>query len=180
MRNPFTHRPRRCAALLGLAFGLALAVAPAWAFDGAGYKAKVDALKAEVETKNLADPKATLARLDELMALGAVGAREYGARQAKFAKLIDAVIADATAMKGYSDAEIEGKWGEQGSGGDALGVPLKSLGQFDETRAAIELIISPAHTYIFVNKWISARKARWLEQARDELAELSEHLKQVH
>jgi hypothetical protein len=93
---------------------------------------------------------------------------------------MDAVIADAPAMRGYSDAELEGKWGEQGNGGDTLGVPLKSLGQFDETRAAMELIIGPSHAYIFVNKWITAQKARWLEQARDELAELTEHLKQVH
>ena len=45
--------------------------------------------------------------------------------------------------------------------------------------AAVELIVSPAHAYIYVKKWESAQKARWLDQARDELNELSEHLKQV-
>ena len=42
-----------------------------------------------------------------------------------------------------------------------------------------ELIIAPAHAYLFVKKWETAQKARWLEQARDELTELTEHLKQV-
>jgi hypothetical protein len=82
-------------------------------------------------------------------------------------------------MKLYTDAEIEAKWGEQGTGGDASGIPLKSLGQFDETRAAMELIVSPAHAYIFVKKWETAQKARWLDQTRDEMNELDEHLKQV-
>jgi hypothetical protein len=171
---------RRGIGALGLVLALAMAAVPAWAFDAAAYRSRVEAIKAEVETKTLADPKATLARLDELIAAGGVAVREYGARQPKFAKLMEAVIADAAAMKGYSDSEIEGKWGEQGSGGDAAGVPLKSLGQFDETRAAMEMIVGPAHAYIFVNKWVTARKARWLEQARDELVELVEHLKQVH
>ncbi|MEA2741896.1 MAG: hypothetical protein QOG25_267 [Acetobacteraceae bacterium] len=165
-------------AALGLAMGLG--PASAWAFDMAGFKVRLEATKAEAATKTLVDSKATLARLDEMIKLGETGAKEYGDRQPKFAKLMAAVVADAEAMKGFTDSEIEAKWGEQGSGGDALGIPLKSLGQFDETRAAMELIVSPAHAYIFVKKWETAQKARWLDQARDELNELGEHLKQAH
>lgn len=115
-----------------------------------------------------------------MVQLGIVGAREYGERQPKFAKLMAVVIADADAMKALPDPEIESKWGEQGTAGDAAGIPLKSLGQFDDTRAAIELVVGPSHTYILVKKWETAQKARWLDQAKDELTELSEHLKQVH
>lgn len=96
--------------------------------------------------------KATLARLDEMVAIGVVGAKEYAAKQPRFAKLMDAVVADAGPMKNYTDAEIEDKWGENGNAGDAIGVPLKSLGQFDATRAAMELIIGPSHAYIFIKK----------------------------
>lgn len=167
--------------LSGGAFALAicLASAGAMAFDLVGFKARLETTKAEAATKTLADSKATLARLDEMIKIGISGAKEYSDKQPKFAKLMAAVIADADAMKGYTDAEIESKWGEQGTGGDAVGIPLKSLGQFDETRAAMELIVSPAHTYIFVKKWETAQKARWLDQARDELNELSEHLKKT-
>jgi hypothetical protein len=168
--------------LSGVALVLALASGSpaAWAFDMNGYKTRLDAAITEVGAKSLSDSKATLSQLDEMVTLGVVGAKEYGAKQPRFAKLMDAVVADAPAMKNYTDAQIEDKWGENGSGGDALGVPLKSLGQFDATRAAMELIIGPSHAYIFVKKWESAQRARWLEQARDELSELREHLKEVH
>ena len=162
-----------------LALAISLASTGAMAFDMAGFKTRLDATKAEVAAKTLADSKATLGRLDEMIKIGVAGAKEYSDKQPKFAKLMAAVIADADAMKGYTDAEIESKWGEQGTAGDAVGIPLKSLGQFDETRAAIELIVSPAHTYIFVKKWETAQKPRWLDQARDELTELSEHLKKT-
>jgi hypothetical protein len=49
-------------------------------------------------------------------------------------------------MKAMTDAEIEDKWGEKGTGGDSLGIPLKSLPQFGEERAYLELIVGPAHT----------------------------------
>jgi hypothetical protein len=171
---------KRRASLAGaVVLAMGLGSGGAWAFDKAGFTARLEATKAEVATKTLADSKATLARLDDMIHIGETAAKEYGNREPKFAKLMAAVISDAEAMKGFTDAEIEGKWGEQGSGGDALGVPLKSLGQFDETRAAMETIISPAHAYIFVKKWETAQKARWLDQARDEMNELSEHLKQT-
>ena len=165
--------------LFGAPAALLLRAAPAMAFDGPGYRSRLEALKAEIGTKMLADPSVTLGRLDELIVLGAAGTREYGASHAKFAKLMDTVAAGAAEMKGFSDAEIEAKWGESGSGGDAIGIPLKTLGQWDETRAAMELTVGPAHAYILVKKWVTAQKARWLEQARDELNELTEHLKKL-
>ena len=165
---------------IGLAIAVAIGVSHAWAFDKSGFTSRLETTKAEVATKSLTNSAATLGRLNEMEQLGIVGAREYGDRQPKFAKLMAAVIADADAMKLLTDPEIESKWGEQGTAGDAAGIPLKSLGQYDETRAAMELVIGPAHTYILVKKWETAQKARWLDQAKDELSELSEHLKQVH
>jgi hypothetical protein len=176
MKSTTTGRIHLVGALmLAMGFGSASALA----FDMSGFKLRLETTKAEAATKTLVDSKATLARLDEMIKIGLAGAKEYADRQPKFAKLMAAVIADAEPMKLYTDAEIEAKWGEQGTGGDASGIPLKSLGQFDETRAAMELIVSPAHAYIFVKKWETAQKARWLDQTRDEMSELDEHLKQV-
>jgi hypothetical protein len=169
----------RVALAAALVLAMSVGSTGAWAFDLPGFKTLLEATKTEAAAKTLADSKATLARLDEMVKIGIVGAKEYADRQPKFAKLMATVIADADAMKGFTDAELEAKWGEQGTGGDAVGIPLKSLGQFDDTRAAMELIISPSHAYIFVKKWETAQKARWLDQARDELNELTEHLKQV-
>ncbi len=167
------------AALLGGLLAATLAVGSARAFDLSGYRARLETTTAEVKAKSIADPKATLARLDDMIRIGKTGAQEYAAREPKFAKLMGAAIVDAEAMRGLTDAEIEDKWGENGSAGDPVGVPLKSLGQFDETRAYLELMVSPAHTYIFLKKWQSSHKGQMLDKASDELAELSEHLKQV-
>ena len=161
---------------LGLVAAVVLSSTSAMAFDLAGYKARHDATLSEVKAKSIADATATMARLDEMIELGKVGAQEYGSQNPKFAPLMAAVIADAAAMQNLTDEEIEDKWGEQGSGGDAVGVPLKSLGQFDTTRAYLELVVSPAHAAIFIKKWQGNHKPSQLDKAQDELEELGTHL----
>lgn len=173
-------RSTRRVLLLAFAMTALVATPRAFAFDLGGYRTKLAAVKADIATKQLADPKTTIAQLDDLTAMGAAAAREYGAKQAKFAKLMAALVADIPAMKSYSDTEMEAKWGEQGTGGDTVGVPIKSLGQFDDTRANMELVLAPATANIYVSKWTTAKKARWLEQARDELAELETHIQKIH
>ena len=169
----------KAAGTLALLLVLGAAPSAAWAFDRAGFKARAEATLAELNSKRLADSRATLARLDEMLALGIVGLKEYGASHPKYAKLMDAAIADSQAMKRMTDVEIEEKWGENGTAGDALGIPLKSLADFGEERAYLELVVGPAHQYIFVKKWESTKKARWLEQARDEAVELLKHLEAI-
>ena len=169
----------KAAGTLALLLVLGAAPSAAWAFDRGGFKARAEATLAELNTKRLADSRATLARLDEMLALGIVGLKEYGASHPKYAKLMDAAIADSQAMKRMTDVEIEEKWGENGTAGDALGIPLKSLADFGEERAYLELVVGPAHQYIFVKRWESTKKARWLEQARDEAVELLKHLEAV-
>jgi hypothetical protein len=41
------------------------------------------------------------------------------------------------------------------------------------------LVVGPATQYIFVKKWQSAKRAKWLEQARDEAVELLKHLETI-
>lgn len=159
---------------------IALTASHAWAFDFAGYHAKLDAVVASVKAKSLGDGKAALAQLDELTAMGKAGAQEYAAREPKFAKLMAAAIAGADGMHSLTDEEIEDTWGENGSAGDPAGVPLKSLGQFDATRGYLELMVSPAHAYIYLKKWQSSHKQGMLDKTTDELAELAEHLKSVN
>jgi hypothetical protein len=177
-----TDRPLSCVRLLGaLCVGvtLVLATANAWAFDKAAYIGKLEAVSASVKDKSLGDGKAALTQLEELVQLGKVGAQDYGAEQPGFAKLMAATVANADDMRKLTDPEIEDLWGESGSGGDAAGVSLKSLGQFDRTRANIELVVGPSHAYIFLKKWQTTHKAQLLDKTADELAELSVHLKAV-
>ena len=117
-----------------------------------------------------------LTRLDEMMAIGVVAIKEFAAHDPKYAKLMDAAIADAQAMRGMTDAQLEEKWGEKGYGGDAVGMPLKSLEDSGAARGYLELLVAPAEQYIYIARWKSTKKARLLEDARDEAVELVKHL----
>ena len=162
----------RTACAIGLIMAMAAGSSSAWAFDLNGYKSRAEATLAELNAKQLPDSKATLARLDEMIAMGIVGVKEFAAHQPKYAKLMNAAIADAQAMKGMTDAQLEEKWGENGSGGDAVGIPLKSLGESSAPRAYLELIVSPAMQYVYIRRWQAVKKVRFLEQATEEMGEL--------
>ena len=92
---------------------------------------------------------------------------------------MEAVIANAPEMKKYSNSQLEDLWGEKGNGGDAVGVPLKSIGEFDAPRNVMELIVGPSAAYIHIKKWQTAQRVKWLEQASDELHETAEHLNRL-
>jgi hypothetical protein len=166
---------------IGLLLAFGVASPPSWSFDRAGFKSRLETNLAEFNAKDLKDSKATLARIDQMIAIGIVAMREYAAKEPKYAKLMEAAIADVEAMKGMTDVESEEKWGEKGTGGDAVGVPLKSLPEFGQTRGYLELVVSPSRQYIFVKKWESSKKARghWLEEARDEAVELTKRLESI-
>jgi hypothetical protein len=163
----------------GAMLAATLGATSAWCFDSAGYQSRLKTTLSEVSGKSVSDCDATLARLTEMIELGKVGAQEYASRQPKFAKLMDTAIANADAMRGLTDGEIEDQWGENGNSGDAVGVPLKALGQFDETRNYLELMVGPAHAYIFIKKWQTTHKPQLLAKAADELNELAEHAKPI-
>jgi hypothetical protein len=164
---------------LALLLLLAAGSAHAWAFDKDGYKSRAEVTLIEFNAKRLKDSKATLARLDEMIVMGIVGMKEFGVKYPKYVKLMEAAAADCQSIKGMSDVQMEEKWGETGWGGDAAGVPLKTLTDFGAERAYLELGIGPAHQYIFVKKWETAQKTRWLEAARDEAVELLKHLNDI-
>jgi len=147
-----------------------------WAFDIDGHKVRANTTLAELTAKNLPDSQATLVRLDEMIAIGIVGMKEFSEREPRYTRLMETAIADSQAMKIMTDAELEEKWGETGYDGNAVGVPLKSLDEFGAPRAYLELIVAPAEQYIYIRRWQSAKKARWLERARNEAAELSKRL----
>lgn len=151
----------------------------AWAFDLDGYKSRAEATLMELNAKKIPSVSSTLARLDQMITIGITATKEYAARDPKYAKLMDAAIADAQAMKGMTDAQLEEKWGENGTGGDAIGVPLHTLGESSTPRTYLELIVAPAEQYIYINRWQSVKKARLLEQARDEAVELNKRLESL-
>ena len=164
------------ACLVGVLTVAAFSPSDAWAYDHDGYRSRAKVTLAELNAKQLPDSKATLARLDEMIAIGRAAAREYADHQPKHAKLMDAAIADSAAMKQMTDAQLEEKWGEKGYGGDAVGIPLQSLDESSTARWYLELIVSPAEQYVYVKRWQTVKKPHLLEQARDEAAELNKRL----
>jgi hypothetical protein len=83
--------------------------------------------------------------------------KEYGTRQPEYAKRMNTTIADFQAMKGVTDAQLEG---EKGYGGDAVGISLKSSLKSSVQRAYLEFIVAPPEQCIHIKRWQSVKKAR--------------------
>lgn len=149
------------------------------AFDAAGYRLRVEAILAEAKSGAIADPKATLARLDELTGIGVEAAKEFGAKTPKWAGLMNQLAADAPAFKTQTPTEINDKWGEEGTAGESAGIPFKSLAQFGAERGYMELVVSPNISYSLVKKYEKTKKGNVLKEVADECEELLHHLKDV-
>jgi len=177
--KPWPWLVRGRAVVIGFTLLMLFAATPASAFNLQTYRAQAEKTLAELNAKRLPDPDATLARLDEMMAMGIDGIKEYAAKQPKYARLMNAAATDAPAMKQMTDVQLEDKWREKGTAGDAVGVPLKTLNDMGVQRAYLELVVGPAHQYIFIKQYQATKKARWLEEARDEAVELIKHLQSL-
>jgi hypothetical protein len=178
LRLPLRRRTGR--PLWSVAILLLLAASgTAAAFDREGYKVRAEATLAELNAKRISDIKGTLARLDEMMTIGIGAIQEYAGKEPKYAKLMNAAIADVPSMKGMTDVQLEEKWGEKGTGGDAVGIRLQNLDEAGIERAYLELVVGPAHQYVFIKRWQTTNKSRLLEQARDEAVELLKHFEAI-
>ncbi len=147
----------------------------AMAFDVDAYKATVTESVRELLTGTIADPAASLARQDKLIAMGVEACKENAKENPADAKIMELVIASAEGMKAMTPDQLEAKWGDSGDAGDAVGVPLKSLDQFSKTRNYIDVVVHPARAYTFIKDWQTSKSKQALAEAKGELGEVLEH-----
>eukprot|EP01037_Dinobryon_pediforme_P012900 gene12900-13001_t len=160
---------------------LALALPPtaSWAMDVATYKSLVDETLKELVSGKITDIDTTLHRQEKLMEIGKTGCAEYAGKEPKYAKLMEAVVADADGMKTMSPDNLEAAWGDEGSRGETFGIPLKSLDQFSKTRSYLDTVVHPATAYIWLQQYKTKKDKQALERAKGELKEVLEHLKKI-
>jgi hypothetical protein len=158
-----------------------LALPPTWAraMDIATYKSLVEETLKELVSGKIADVDATIRRQENLMEIGKAGCTEYAGKEPKFAKLMQSAVAGADAMKSMSPDDLEAAWGDEGSRGDAVGIPLKSLDQFSKARSYLDTVVHPATAYIWLKQYKTKKDKQALERAKGELKEVLEHLKKI-
>lgn len=166
------------AAWIGAGVFLLLA-APVHAADFATYKSLVNETIKEIDSGDLKDPQATLARQEKAIAIGIEACKERAKADPKDAKLMDLVVASAAGLKTLTAEEIEEKWGDEGTAGDAAGVPLKSLQQFSVARSTLDLVIHPARVHAFLRDYAKTKNKLELQDAKGELVEVLHHAEVV-
>lgn len=147
----------------------------AMAFDVDAYKAVTTESIRELLTGTIADPAASLARQEKLMAMGIEASKEYAKDNPAEAKIMDLLAASAEGMKAMTPDQLEAKWGDTGDAGDAVGLPLKSLDQFSRARNHIDVVVHPARAYTFIKAWQTSKDKQDLAEAKGELNEVLEH-----
>lgn len=167
---------KRCTLALMLSM---LAITTAHAMDFKTYNALTnDAIK-ELVTGKIADVDATLKRYETLMELGAEGVKERAKATPEDAKLMDLVLVSMPAMKQMKPEQLEEAWGDEGSAGDAIGRPLKTIDQFAQTRNYLDSVVHQARAYTFVKQWSTSHDPQALAEAKGELVEVLEHVRKI-
>lgn len=126
------------------AAALCLAPVSSQAMDAASYRTLTSETIKELVSGDVKDVPATIARLEKAMELGIAGCKEHAAASPNDAKLMDLVVAQAPAMKAMKAEALEESWGDEGTAGDAISVPLKSIDQFSATRNYVDVVVHPA------------------------------------
>lgn len=131
----------------------------------------------ELVSGTLADPRATQDRLKKIMEIGIEACRDRIKANPGEAKLLELVIAEAPKMVTMKPEALEDAWGDEGTAGEAVGVPLSSLDQFSEVRNFLDIVVHPARAHDFIESYVQTKDRQALVQAKGELIEVIEHVK---
>ncbi|MEA3348444.1 MAG: hypothetical protein U9Q39_05200, partial [Pseudomonadota bacterium] len=108
-------------------------------------------------------------------------AKEYIAKKetpAAEVELLEITIANAAAMSSLPMAEIEAQW----HGGGFLkdkGIDVGKFGHFDKVLCFYDALVHPATVIICLKQYQHSSDQGLLDQAKDELMEVVEHMKHL-
>jgi hypothetical protein len=89
-----------------------------------------------------------------------------------------ATVENAQKMKGLSLSEVEAQWHE-GSFLKGQGVNMDKYDHFSEVMCHYDTVVHPATAIIALNEYKKTNNEDYLEQVKDELAEVIQHLKHL-
>lgn len=151
----------------------------ATAFEVSRYEALTKETIQELVAGKIANPDATLARLKQAMEIGITGCKEYIAKHPEDAPILSKVIIEAPGMTKMTAEQLEEAWGDDGTAGDSVGRPLKTVDNNGVTRGFMDLVVHPARAYDLVVEFGKSHDVHALEEAKGELVESLEHLKRA-
>lgn len=124
---------------------------------------------------SVSDVNKMIADQARLVEMGVQGCKEYAEKDAKYAKLMNLVVQNAEKMKTMSLDEIEAAWHE-GAILKTIGLDFDSIDHMSPALSHMDTVVHPATTYILFNLYKKSKDADHLEQVKDELSEVLEHI----
>ena len=157
-----------------------LTVSSAFAFDRAGYQSLIEGVAKEIVTGKFDNLDATLKRLDDATALAKVAARARAAEVPADAKLMEFSIAAPDVIRTTAVDKLEEEWGEGGKAFERAGFGRGLSEHFKASFSYADLLVHPASASVYLSAWRKAPSAALLDQAKNELIEVLEHLKHAN
>lgn len=139
------------------------------------YKKLLEATVKEAVSGSLANPDATIGRLEQALKLAIDGAKAFVAREPAHGKVFEALIGSVSQLKGRPADDVEAEWGEDGKQFAAHGFDLKKHDQFSAAKSFIDVIIHPTLAISLVNEFRKSKDAVLLDRMKAELVEAVEH-----
>lgn len=114
----------------------------------------------------------------ELIAIGVEGAREFGDAAPEHAAMMNFVAESAPNMVSMNLDEIEEQW-HDGLALAEIGVDFDALDHFGPAISHMDAVLHPATAIIALREYRTTGDAAYLEQVKDELSEVVEHLAHI-
>ena len=161
--------------LLILAGALAM---PARAIDSAGYVDRAQRIADTIRNTDLSGIDAAIVDQERLLALGLAALDQFAAEYPEFAGLMAFVADSVPAMTEMTLEEIEIAWHEGGALIEA-GFENTTHDHFGVINSVMDMVVHPATSLIALRVYRETGDPAMLEQIRDEMSEVLEHLQHI-
>jgi len=121
------------------------------------------------------------ADMEKLIALGILGAKEHMTEPEtppEEAKLLEITIANINKMSNMSLEDIESQW-HKGGFLKTQEIDINKYDHFSEVMCHYDALVHPATVIICLKKYQQSHNEDLLEQSKDELMEVVEHMKHL-
>ena len=127
------------------------------------------------------DADKMLADMEKLVEIGVAGCKEHMGKPETppdEVKLMKITIENAAKMKSLTLAEIEPQWHEGGFA-KSNGIDISKYKHFDKVMCYYDGVVHPATAVICLKEYKKTKDEDLLDQIKDELAEVVEHMKHL-
>ena len=157
------------------ALALACSTFIASAMDKGRYEEIAIATIQQIISGDAVDADSLIGKQKELISIAKEACREYAGSHPEDAKLLNLVIERADEMQALSLDDIEEQWHEYGLP-NSMGVKTDKYEHFAPTISLMDTVVHPATAIIVLNNYKNDGDREALQQVKDELSEVLEHL----